>query len=391
MADSLFSSLREMLDRRTVAAIAGSLGQPEQSVSRGIETSIAALLGGLATKAGDNGTLRKLLDSAPQGDTSWGDIGSAVTDPSSPLIASGKRLLADLFGAREGAVVNEIGRDSGLGTGIVSTLMATLAPLVVGFISKRMREGKLSVSELGGMLRRESGAIRNVLPPGLRDLFWPAEEATRVSPVVAQAVTRERHSNWLPAVAIAALGLGLIWLLGHGRHRPTAPVAPTPAGTANRAVPPSGNFEQRTLPNRTNLNIPENGVEANLLAFVQNPNTQVDSSPWFNFDRLLFDSGSATLRPASQEQINNIAAIMAAYPNVHLEVAGFTDNMGGNGSNRELSRNRANAVVAALVDKGVSPDRLTVGAYGAQNPTASNATEEGRAQNRRVAMRVTQK
>jgi OmpA-OmpF porin, OOP family len=117
----------------------------------------------------------------------------------------------------------------------------------------------------------------------------------------------------------------------------------------------------------------------------------VDNSTWFGFDRLLFDTGSATLRPASQEQIDNIAAILTAYPNVHMEVAGYTDNVGGNGSNMALSRERANAVVAALVDRGVSPNCLTVTAFGPRHPAASNATEEGRAQNRRVAMLVTQK
>ena len=185
--------------------------------------------------------------------------------------------------------------------------------------------------------------------------------------------------------------MGLIWLLGHGRRTPTAQVTPVPTGTANRAAPPSGTFEQRTLPNRMNLNIPENGVEANLLAFIQNPNARVDNSTWFNFDRLLFDTGSASLRPASQEQINNIAAILTAYPNVHLEVAGFTDNVGNRGSNMDLARDRANAVVVALVNRGVPQDCLTAGAYGQQNPAASNATEGGRAQNRRVALRVTEK
>jgi OmpA-OmpF porin, OOP family len=247
MADSLFSSLKEMLDKRTVGAIAGSLGQPEQSVSRGMESSIAALLSGLATKAGDNGAFRKLLDSAPSGDTSWSDIASGVSDPGSTLITGGKRLLADLFGAREGTVVNEIGRDTGLGTGIASTLMATLAPLVVSFISKRMRDAKLTVGEVGSLLQRESGAIRNALPAGLRDMFWPAEETARVSPVVAQAVTRERRSNWIPALALAALGLGLIWLLGHGRRTPAPRATPAPAGTANRTAP-LGNFADRIHP-----------------------------------------------------------------------------------------------------------------------------------------------
>jgi outer membrane protein OmpA-like peptidoglycan-associated protein len=152
-----------------------------------------------------------------------------------------------------------------------------------------------------------------------------------------------------------------------------------------------GDFIKQQLPNNVYLNIPERGVEARLLSFIQNNGRTVSETTWFAFDRLVFDTGSATLRPESQEQLNNIAAILAAYPNVSMKVGGYTDNVGGADRNLQLSRDRANTVVAELVRRGISPGRLGAEGYGEQYPVADNSTEQGRAQNRRVSMRVTQK
>ena len=143
------------------------------------------------------------------------------------------------------------------------------------------------------------------------------------------------------------------------------------------------------MPNGIYLNSPERGVEARLLSLVKD-NTVTDTG-LVDFDRLEFNPGSATLRPESQEQLNNIAAILMACPNVRLKIGGFTDNMGNADQNLRLSGDRANAVVAELVRKGISPDRLTAEGYGEQSPIADNSTAEGRARNRRVSMMVTQK
>jgi outer membrane protein OmpA-like peptidoglycan-associated protein len=161
-------------------------------------------------------------------------------------------------------------------------------------------------------------------------------------------------------------------------------------GEASREID-FGSFIKQQLPNGVSLNIPERGVEARLLSFIQDKNKTATETTWFDFDRLYFTPGSATLRPASEEQLNNIAAILAAYPNVRMKVGAFTDNVGSADRNLELSRDRANTVVSELVRRGVSPDRLAPEGYGEQNPIGDNSTAEGRARNRRVSMMVTQK
>jgi outer membrane protein OmpA-like peptidoglycan-associated protein len=128
-----------------------------------------------------------------------------------------------------------------------------------------------------------------------------------------------------------------------------------------------------------------------LLAFIQGPSNGVSPATWFDFDRLLFNTDSATLRPESREQLGNIAAILKAYPNVHIKIGGYTDKTADSQHNLMLSQDRANGVMAELITLGVAPDRLEAQGYGEQYPVADNSTVEGRARNRRVSMSVTQK
>jgi outer membrane protein OmpA-like peptidoglycan-associated protein len=121
---------------------------------------------------------------------------------------------------------------------------------------------------------------------------------------------------------------------------------------------------------------------------IEDPNKGVEPAAWFNFDRLLFETGSAKLKPESREQLRNVAEIMKSYPKVKVKIGGYTDNTGDPDSNLKLSQDRATAVVNELVVLGVTPERMTADE---QQPVADNATEEGRQQNRRIALRVTEK
>jgi K(+)-stimulated pyrophosphate-energized sodium pump len=151
-----------------------------------------------------------------------------------------------------------------------------------------------------------------------------------------------------------------------------------------------GEFRAAKLTNGVELNIPELGVENKLLGFIKSDNV-VDKETWFDFDRLTFDTGKATLMDDSQEQLKNIAEILKAYPGVNIKLGGYTDNTGDAASNLKLSRDRASSVRAELEKLGIDNDRLEAEGYGQEHPVASNDTEDGRAQNRRISVRVTKK
>jgi len=99
---------------------------------------------------------------------------------------------------------------------------------------------------------------------------------------------------------------------------------------------------------------------------------------------ITFDTGKATIKPESTGEINRITKIMQDDPSIKFEVQGHCDNTGSDKVNDPLSQKRAEAIVDALVANGISADRLTAVGKGSHEPVADNATDEGRAKNRRV-------
>jgi OmpA-OmpF porin, OOP family len=103
---------------------------------------------------------------------------------------------------------------------------------------------------------------------------------------------------------------------------------------------------------------------------------------------IYFKTGSAELDHASDPILISIADIANRCPGVRIEVAGHTDSRGSPQANQELSYARAHSVLDFLVMRGVRPERISAVGFGDSRPIASNATEEGRAKNRRIEFRV---
>lgn len=103
-------------------------------------------------------------------------------------------------------------------------------------------------------------------------------------------------------------------------------------------------------------------------------------------DNLYFDTGKATLQPASNGALDEIAKALKTHPELKVEIDGHTDNVGNSKDNLLLSQQRADAVLAALTGRGVDAANLSAKGLGDSKPVESNATEAGRAHNRRVEL-----
>lgn len=99
-----------------------------------------------------------------------------------------------------------------------------------------------------------------------------------------------------------------------------------------------------------------------------------------------FQFDSAILDAASLEKIDVLTAFLTSHPDIKVELSGHTDDMGNSEYNRKLSQHRADAVMNALIDNGIAPERLDAVAYGAERPLVPNDSDEHRAINRRVEL-----
>lgn len=102
----------------------------------------------------------------------------------------------------------------------------------------------------------------------------------------------------------------------------------------------------------------------------------------------LFATNSYTLLPGAYDELNRVANVLRQYPETMIQISGHTDSTGSLETNQRLSERRAESVRNALINMGVNPSRLTMVGYGESRPIASNNTEAGRQQNRRVEVRI---
>ncbi|MCI1188326.1 OmpA family protein [Hymenobacter sp. DH14] len=139
-------------------------------------------------------------------------------------------------------------------------------------------------------------------------------------------------------------------------------------------------------------NVGVNSTENLLHRFLSDPSKQVDtldlSRGWYNFDRVFFETGKATLTPESMSQLRNVVTLMRAYPTARVKIGGYTDSTGTYKVNKMLSEARARTAWASLVEMGISPARIDARGYGPRYGIAPNTTEVGRAMNRRLSVKV---
>jgi outer membrane protein OmpA-like peptidoglycan-associated protein len=107
-----------------------------------------------------------------------------------------------------------------------------------------------------------------------------------------------------------------------------------------------------------------------------------------NMPDVLFDTGKADLKSSARERLAKVAGILIAYPDIHVEIDGYTDSTGSLEFNERLSQQRADAVRSFLGSQGVNTSSITTQGFGPSDPIASNDTAAGRQQNRRVELVV---
>jgi len=396
--------------------IAAYLGESGSRVAGSISPAAASVMAGLMSKASSLDGASEIFNRMNAGGYG-GDFlkrfGSTLAGSSSTdeLVRTGSSLLSFLFGSRQGKLEHVVSGATGLAKGSATSLLSILAPLVMGVLGKQAADENLDSTGVMNLLNSQKNPVQQAAPAALSGVLGlvSLSQLGGAPPSVPTGIPGNILSFvkglWPFLLGIAIIGL-LLKTCNNMPVKETPPPAATVAPDTTAAVPDTtaaepdtaavapdslGAFSEYALPNCVKLNIPEFGIERKLIAFIEDRNQAVDKETWFSFDRLVFDTGKATLKPESQEQINNINEILKAFPNVSLKFGGYTDNVGDPQANLKLSQARAETVMAEIVKLGIDKARLASEGYGDQHPVADNATEEGRQKNRRVDCRVTKK
>jgi outer membrane protein OmpA-like peptidoglycan-associated protein len=132
-------------------------------------------------------------------------------------------------------------------------------------------------------------------------------------------------------------------------------------------------LSQKAPDSTYHIDIPLQPLEANASVVLKN---------------IFFDVNKYDLKPESMSELDKLLVLLRDNPTLKIQIGGHTDNVGKAEDNLALSNNRAQAVVKYLVSKGIEQQRLTFKGFGATQPVADNATEEGKAKNRRTEMKV---
>jgi outer membrane protein OmpA-like peptidoglycan-associated protein len=398
---SLLDSLKEEISPDLIRGLASNSSEPGDSVQKALLASGTAMLATLASKAQDSGFLNQIMNLISNFRTGSA-MGAAAGGGSSTVAGApqaGTTLLNMLFGNNVSSVQSKIAEFSGIRASSAESIMASAAPLVLGTLTSKVSSLGLTATGLCNLLASELPSLRSYLPSGFS--IPGVSGVTAHASQMAEGARTVNTPKWLWPVVLAVLLIGaLLWFANRNSSTVNdaantaadkASNAASQASTAaSNAAAPLGASVRASVPGGV-LNIPENGMESKLLVFIRDPNAQPSRETWFEFDRLTFDTGGNHLQLSSQEQLENIAKILRAYPNVHALVGAYTDTQGDSAANLKLSQDRANVVMAQLVALGVDSARLDAKGYGAEHPVGDNSTLDGRAANRRIALRVTQK
>ncbi|MCC3214236.1 sodium-translocating pyrophosphatase [Chryseobacterium sp. X308] len=121
----------------------------------------------------------------------------------------------------------------------------------------------------------------------------------------------------------------------------------------------------------------------------QKDKSALDPNKWYTIENLYFETGSSDLKVESALQLNTLAEILNAYPDLKIKLGGYTDNSGNEDSNLKLSNLRAQTAKLKLLELGIAADRIEAEGYGSQYPVCkANDTDECKAKNRRIDVRV---
>ena len=425
---SIINLIKEQLSPELVSKVATELGESESGVSKAIGGLLPAILGGFVHQSQNTNILNSISEA-----NSSGISGNLLGNNSNNSIIT--NVLYSIFGDKISGLINLISSHSGVSNSSANSLLNLVTGATLGSIGKYATDHHLDNNGISNVLNEQKGLISSLLPAGLSlgalglgDLLGSAKEnlsetvssisenvshsnsgVRKETPKVAQYPSNHNNdeggSFWKWLLPLLLLGLAA-WFLWKQCDKKEGDAA---ASTTDSTVvaQDSSAIASTTDVNGTakiDTDIDLNGVkikgfaggmEDQLISFLKSEgykNAKDDAAlkdKWYSFDKVNFKIGkSDQLEDGSQTQLDNLVAILKAYPDTKIKIGGYTDKTGNEADNVKLSQARADYIKTALTKAGVGAQVLTAEGYGSEFATVpATASNEERAADRKMAIR----
>lgn len=428
MSLNVIDLIKGQLGPALVSQAASQYGESESGISKAISGLLPAVVGGLA----NNSSNSTVLD-AITGASSSGLLGNLLGGSSNNSLISS--VLSAIFGDKVGGLVNAVSNFAGTGSSSTNSLLNLVTGAALGSLGKYAADNNLDRSGLTSLLNDQKGIVSSLVPAGLSLASlglgnWFGGDKTvnvdtdkvRVSsydePKVevnrggATHVNVDRNDNndggsiwkWLLPLLLLLLAGWFLWKQCGNKETTavtdttdsTAVVSDT--DTATVVTGDSAAVTRTTIDidlNGTKLKGYANGMEQQMINFLKGDgykNAADDAAlkdTWYNFDNVNFVFGkSDQITPESEGQLENLAAILKAYPDAKIKIGGYTDKKGDDKANLDLSQKRADYIKQRLTDLGVGAQVIGAEGYGEKFATvAETASDKEREADRKMAVR----
>jgi OmpA-OmpF porin, OOP family len=386
----------ETLDR-----LSAQLHESRAATKRGVENAMPVALAGLAEHARSEQNAEELLRTIQSGQYPHVEseaVQRATSDAveTNQIARAGTGFMNRIFGERLSRLVDAVSGPSGLSRSSATTVLGLALPLVLHEVGKEATTRNLDAFGLSRLLAREEQRISPLLPASFASAFSDTPIAGRRSVAPSVPERRKPGLGWLWLVLAILAGLLLLFVALRGAKSPmsapnldvrrpevAAPGVDRPEMVAKEEPAVSAApLEKPPAPALTMLS----GSGQRLGDFLAGS----DPTPQrFAVEGLQFPIGSSAI--GSNATLDGVAKALAQHPSAKIRVEGHTDFQGSGADNQTLSERRAKSVKRYLVGKGVAAERIETAGYSENSPLAPNATSEGRAENRRIEIIVTQR
>ena len=434
MSLNVIDLIKGQLGPALISQAATQLGESESGISKAISGLLPAVVGGLANNADKPGVLDAITGAASSG--LLGNLLGGSTNNS--LITT---ILTAIFGDKVGALVNAVSSYAGISDSSTNSLLNMVTGATLGSVGKYSADNNLGASGVQNLLQEQKGIVSTLLPAGLSlaslglgSFFGndSVKEAINVAPTENVKVSSldepkievnrggNTHVNvdnsddnngggsiwkWLLPLLLLALAAWFLWKQCDKKDATSgAAVNDSAVVVEDSAVIVSDSANAGATNTKVDENIDLNGValkgykggmEDQMITFLKagSYKTAADDAAlkdkWYTFDKVNFKIGSATeLEAGSQVQMENLLAILKAFPEAKVKIGGYTDKTGVEADNIKLSQSRADFIKTWLAGRGVGAQVLTAEGYGSKFATvAKEATNDERAVDRKMAVR----